>query len=142
MDLQTQTRTTSMFPFMRYEDAPKAIEWLERAFGFQVQLRVPGPDGTIAHAELRLGTGVIMLGSAKEDDLGLSTPKVLKQVTQGIYVALDDVDAHYREARAAGAEIVRELADTEYGSREYLARDLEGHLWSFGSYRPVENLPG
>jgi uncharacterized glyoxalase superfamily protein PhnB len=57
-------------------------------------------------------------------------------------VAIEDVDAHYRKALAAGAEIVRELSDTEYGSREYLARDLEGHLWSFGTYRPAEILPG
>ena len=140
MDLQTSTATTSIFPFMRYEDAPKAIDWLERAFAFQCQLRVPGPDGTIAHAELRLGNGLIMLGSAKDDDLGLTTPRKLARVTQGIYVVLDDIDAHYRKARAAGAEIVRELADTEYGSREYLARDLEGHLWSFGTYRPAEAL--
>jgi uncharacterized glyoxalase superfamily protein PhnB len=140
MDLQTSTATTSIFPFMRYEDAPKAIDWLERAFAFQCQLRVPGPDGTIAHAELRLGNGLIMLGSAKDDDLGLTTPRKLARVTQGIYVVLDDIDAHYRKARTAGAEIVRELADTEYGSREYLARDLEGHLWSFGTYRPAEAL--
>ncbi len=142
MELQPSTHPTTICPFMRYEDAPRAIEWLERAFGFQSQLRVPGPGGTIAHAELRLGTGVIMLGSLKDDDLGLTSPRALTRVTQGIYVALEDVDAHYQQARAAGAEIVREPADTEYGSREYLARDLEGHLWSFGTYRPAEILSG
>jgi uncharacterized glyoxalase superfamily protein PhnB len=83
-----------------------------------------------------------MLGSLKDDDLGLTSPRALTRVTQGIYVALEDVDAHYQQARAAGAEIVREPADTEYGSREYLARDLEGHLWSFGTYRPAEILSG
>jgi uncharacterized glyoxalase superfamily protein PhnB len=140
MELQTSTATTSTFPFIRYEDAAKAIDWLERAFAFQCQLRVPGPDGSIAHAELRLGNGLIMLGSSKDDDLGLTSPRNLARVTQGIYVALEDIDEHYRRARAAGAEIVRELADTEYGSREYLARDLEGHLWSFGTYRPAEAL--
>ena len=140
MELQTSTAITSIFPFMRYEDAARAIDWLEQAFGFQCQLRVPGPDGTIAHAELRLGNGVIMLGSFKDDDLGLTSPRDLARVTQGIYVALEDIDAHYRRARAAGAEIVRELTDTEYGSREYLARDPEGHLWSFGTYRPAETL--
>jgi uncharacterized glyoxalase superfamily protein PhnB len=140
MELQTSTATTSIFPFMRYENAPKAIDWLERAFGFQCQLRVPGPDGTIAHAELRLGNGMIMLGSSKDDDLGLTSPRSLARVTQGIYVALEDIDAHYQRALAAGADIVRELADTEYGSREYLARDPEGHLWSFGTYRPADAL--
>jgi uncharacterized glyoxalase superfamily protein PhnB len=141
MELQISTHPVTICPFMRYEDAARAIDWLERAFGFQPQLRVPGPNGTIAHAELRLGGGVIMLGSVKDDELGLTSPKALSRTTQGIYVALEDVDAHYRQAREAGAEIVRELADTEYGSREYLARDLEGHLWSFGTYRPAE-IPG
>jgi uncharacterized glyoxalase superfamily protein PhnB len=96
----------------------------------------PGPDGTIAHAELGAGTSVLMLGSAKEDDLGLRTPRELGAVTQGIYMVVPDIDAHYARARAAGAEIVYPVRDTDYGSREYGARDLEGNLWSFGTYCP------
>jgi uncharacterized glyoxalase superfamily protein PhnB len=133
----TQTAVANIFPFMRYDDAPAAIEWLVRAFGFEKQMVVPGPDGTIAHAQLSLGPGLIMLGSSKDDELQMGSPRKLGAVNQGIYVYLDDVKGHYERATAAGAEIVRDLGDTEYGSREYVARDPEGHLWSFGTYNPL-----
>jgi uncharacterized glyoxalase superfamily protein PhnB len=88
-------------------------------------------DGTIAHAELSYGSGILMLGSVKDDAYA-------RAVGQGsIYVAVDDPDAHYQRARAAGAEIITELRDTEYGSREYGAHDPEGNVWSFGTYRPA-----
>ena len=128
----------NMFPAMRYEDAPAAIEWLEKAFGFRRQMVVPGPDDTIAHAQLALGPGIIMLGSTRDDDLGMSSPRELGGTTGGVYIYVADVDAHFERARGAGAEIVRELADTDHGSREYSARDPEGHLWHFGTYRPDE----
>ena len=126
----------NIFPFLRYQDAPAALEWLVSAFGFEKQMVVPGPDGTIAHAQMRLGPGVIMLGSAKDDALGMKRPRDLAGVNQGVYVYVETVDAHYERAKAAGSEIVLELKDTDYGSREYSARDLEGHLWSFGTYYP------
>jgi uncharacterized glyoxalase superfamily protein PhnB len=121
----------NIFPALRYQDGPAAIEWLARAFGFEKQMVVPGPGGTIAHAQMRFGPGVIMLGSAKH---GPDNP--WDTVPQGIYVYVADADAHYARAKAAGAEIVMELRDTDYGSREYSVRDPEGHLWSFGTYRP------
>jgi uncharacterized glyoxalase superfamily protein PhnB len=123
----------NIFPALRYEDGPAAVEWLGKAFGFEKQMVVPGPDGTIAHAQLAFGPGVVMLGSAVEEP---GKPNPWARVKQGIYVYVADVDAHYRRAKAAGAEIVRELQDTDYGAREYSARDPEGHLWSFGTYRP------
>jgi uncharacterized glyoxalase superfamily protein PhnB len=123
----------NIFPAIRYNDGPAALAWLARAFGFTTQLEVPAPDGRIAHAEMRLGPGVIMLGSAT-DQHGPDNP--WDKVRFGVYVRVEDVDAHYQRARAAGAEIVRELKATEYGSREYSVRDLEGNLWSFGTYRP------
>jgi uncharacterized glyoxalase superfamily protein PhnB len=126
----------TMFPFVRYHDAPAAIEWLGRVFGLESRAVHAAPDGSIAHAELGYGGSVLMLGSAREDQLGLRTAHDLGAVTQGIYVCVADVDAHYARARAAGATIAYELRDTEYGSREYGARDLEGNLWSFGTYRP------
>ena len=129
-------RTTRFFPFLRYEDAPAAFEWLHRAFGFEKQMLVPGPRGTIAHAQLRYGASVLMIGTAEDDFMNMKSPKAAGGVTQGIYVQVDDIDAHHARAKAAGAEIVLELADTEYGSREYAARDPEGHFWSFGTYRP------
>ncbi|MDP6579751.1 MAG: VOC family protein [Vicinamibacterales bacterium] len=128
--------TTRVFPFLRYEDAPAAFEWLARAFGFEKQMLVPGPDGTIAHAQLRYGGSVIMIGSITDDVMKLKRPAVVGGATQGLYVHVDDVDAHHDRAKAAGAEIIMELEDSDYGSREYIARDPEGHVWSFGTYAP------
>jgi uncharacterized glyoxalase superfamily protein PhnB len=116
-------QTPNMFPFMRFGDPDAAIDWLSRAFGFEQRAVHRGDDGVVNHAELSLGPGTIMLGPG---DPG----------SQGVYVAVDDADAHYERAKAAGAEIVREIEDTPYGSREYTARDLDGHVWSFGTYRP------
>jgi uncharacterized glyoxalase superfamily protein PhnB len=138
-DLMSSTSTVStadLYACLRYEDAPAAIEWLERAFGFRRGLVVPGDDGSVVHAEMSFGTGGIMLGSIKDSQVGISTPRSLGGSTQSIYVIVEDPDAHYARARAAGAEIVYELADQDYGSRDYSARDPEGHLWSFGTYRP------
>ncbi len=126
----------SIYPALRYRDASTAIEWLVRAFGFEKLFAVPGPDGTIAHAELRFGTGVIMLGSAKPEQ-GWKSPRDLEGVSQTLYVHVADLDAHYEQAKAAGAEVIDAPHDTDYGSREYGARDLEGHHWSFGTYRPA-----
>jgi uncharacterized glyoxalase superfamily protein PhnB len=124
--------------FLNYDDAPAALDWLEQAFGFERTAVHDGPNGTIAHAELRFGDGLVMLGSAGRNDLGLKTPRELGAVNQGVYVIVDDgIDAHFERARSAGAEIVRALHDTDYGSRDYVARDPEGNLWSFGTYRPA-----
>ena len=123
----------NIFPALRYKDGPGAIEWLAKAFGFEKHFEVPGPDGAIAHAQMTLGSGMIMLGSARAK----SDPKnPWDSASQGVYVHVKDIDAHYARAKSAGAEIVMELRDTEYGSREYAARDPDGHLWSFGSYQP------
>jgi uncharacterized glyoxalase superfamily protein PhnB len=134
----SESPSTRIFPFLRYEDAPAAFEWLARAFGFEKQMLVPGPDGTIAHAQLRYGGSLIMIGSITDTDdaMNLKSPTALRGVTQGIYVHVNDAAAHHDRAKAAGAEIIMELEDTEYGSSEYMARDLEGHVWSFGTYAP------
>ena len=126
----------AFFPGMRYVDAPAAIDWLERAFGLQRQAVYPGPDGTVAHAQLTFNGGMIMLGSYKEDVFQYKTPRQAGGVTQAVYVYVPDIDAQFARAKAAGAEIVVPLKDTDYGSREYSARDLEGHLWHFGTYLP------
>jgi uncharacterized glyoxalase superfamily protein PhnB len=136
MGQETGTATQVLFPFLRYNDAPAAIDWLVRAFGFQEQMVVPGENGTVAHAQLSFGPGVIMFGTARDDELAMKSPRDLGAVNQGIYVYLENVDAHCATASAAGAEIIRGPEDTDYGSREYTARDLEGHLWSFGTYQP------
>lgn len=128
--------TQNIFPALRYRDAPAAIEWLERAFGFERLAVHPGPDGTVAHAELILDGGVVMLGSVKPDAYGARSPREVGEISQSLYVWVADVDAHHARAAAAGAEVFRGPEDTFYGSREYSCRDLEGHVWSFGTYRP------
>ena len=128
--------TQTIFPSVRYENAPAAIDWLEKAFGFKRQMVVPGPEGTIAHAQLICNGGMIMLGSYRDDVFRYKTPRAAGGVTQASYLYVADIDAHFARARAAGAEIVIELKDTDYGSREYSAQDLEGHLWHFGTYLP------
>lgn len=133
--------SATVIPCLRYQDAPKAIDWLCRAFGFEKQLVVPNDDGTIAHAQLTHGRGMIMLGSAGRHGGGfdqlVKTPAQVGGIgTQSSYVVVDDADAHLARARAAGAEIVLDIQDADYGGRGYTCRDPEGHVWSFGSYDP------
>jgi len=123
----------TIFPTLTYRDAPAAIAWLEEAFGFVPAMVHPGPDGTIAHAEMSHGAGRVMLGSATPAGWGSLAPPPGSGAS---YVVVEDPDAHHDRARAAGAEIVMELTDQDYGSRDYAARDPEGNLWSFGTYRP------
>ncbi|MCA9864321.1 MAG: VOC family protein [Thermomicrobiales bacterium] len=125
----------TMYPIIAYDDAPAAIAWLQRVFAFAPLMIMTGDGGEIGHAELRLGDGVIM-PTTRQRTPDPENPWRQPLGAQGLYVALDSVDAHYEHAVQAGAEIVRPLADTDYGSREYSARDLEGNLWSFGTYRP------
>jgi uncharacterized glyoxalase superfamily protein PhnB len=127
----------NVFPFLRCRDAQAQIDWLCRAFGFEVQMSVPGEGGAIAHCELRLGAGIVMLGSERDDDFRLKSPLDLGGTSQGIYICLSEIDDHCTHARAAGAQIVREPFDTDYGSRDYIARDPEGNLWAFGTYNPL-----
>ena len=128
----------NIIPSMRYRDAPAAIEWLCNVFGFAKHLVVPDQQGGIAHAQLTLGNGMIMLGSARDDDHGqwVKSPLEAGGNTQSAYIVVSEIDAHYRQAVDAGAEIVMEIADQDYGGRLYSARDPEGHLWNFGSYDP------
>jgi uncharacterized glyoxalase superfamily protein PhnB len=128
-----------IIPCLRYRDAPKAIDWLCRAFGFAPHLVVPGEAGLIAHAQLTCGHGMVMLGSVVESDVGLlmrQPDEVGGFVTQSVYLVVADIDTHFARALAAGAMLVRELRDEDYGGRDYACRDPEGHLWSFGTYDP------
>jgi uncharacterized glyoxalase superfamily protein PhnB len=120
----------TMFPSLSYDDAQAAVDFLCEAFGFERHAVYANDDGTIAHAELRLGNGAVMFGSAKGE------VEATRGRGGGVYVVVDDPDAHCAQARTAGAEITRDLHDTEYGSREYGAKDPEGNNWSFGTYQP------
>jgi uncharacterized glyoxalase superfamily protein PhnB len=134
--------TVNVIPSMRYRNAPAAIEWLCRAFGFERHLVVPGEaEGTIAHAQLRYGNGMIMLGTAGTHGGGfdelMTTPRETGgRSTQSAYVIVEDPAAHHQRALAAGAQIVMPLEKKDYGGSGYSARDLEGHVWSFGDYDP------
>jgi len=138
MSIPATAKGSVIIPAMRYRNAPAAIDWLCRAFGFEQHLVVPGPDGSIAHAQLTFGNGMIMLGSARDDEFGrlMAVPPRRGPVTQSPYVIVADADAHYARAKAAGAEIVMDITDEDYGGRGYSARDPEGHLWNFGTYDP------
>ncbi|MGH7580418.1 MAG: VOC family protein [Gemmatimonadales bacterium] len=116
----------NVFPGLRYRDEHAAMAWLERAFGFARHALFTDDDGDVVHAEMRLGPGIVMIGAAPECEEGFN-----------IYVHVADVDQHHARAVRAGAEITRPLADTGYGSREYGARDLDGHYWYFGTYLPA-----
>jgi uncharacterized glyoxalase superfamily protein PhnB len=135
MAQEDQHHPPNIFPEIVYEDAPAALEWLARAFGFTKGEVIEGPDGTIAHAEMHVGFGTIMPKSPMPE-FGMRSVRALGGIHQCIYVHVDDPDAHCARARAAGAEVVMEPTDMEYGARNYCVRDLEGHLWSFGTYLP------
>lgn len=124
-----------VYPSLTYDDARAAIDWLCRAFGFTSRLIVPGPDSRIEHSELTLGAAVVMVSSPKPE-MGRVGQKGLPGVSQALSIRVDDPDTHYRQAKAAGAAIIRDLRDEDYGSRGYMARDPEGHVWYFGTYRP------
>ena len=130
--------TATVIPGLRYRNASQAIEWLCRAFGFQRHLVVPGEGDTIAHAQLSLGNGMIMLGSARDDEFGRlqRTPAALRGATQSPYLIVDDADAVYASAKAAGADMVMDIVDQDHGGRGFSCKDPEGHLWNVGTYNP------
>jgi uncharacterized glyoxalase superfamily protein PhnB len=134
------TDVATITPSLRYKDAPAAIAWLEKAFGFQRHLVVTGDDPQdIVHAQLTYGNGMLMLGSAREnawDRLQATVAQAGGRATACLCVLVADADQHYQQAVAAGAEIVDPITDKEYGGRGYGCRDLEGNLWFFGTYNP------
>jgi len=119
----------TVFPTLVYDDANAAIDFLIAAFGAE-RHAVYGKDGAVHHAELRFGDGIVMFGSSAPE------AQATGGAGGGIYLVVGDPDAHCAHARSAGAEIAREPFDTDYGSREYSARDPEGNVWYFGTYQP------
>lgn len=122
---------------LAYTNANAAIDWLCKAFGFEVQLKVEGDNGKIAHSELVLGGGLISIGDGEGKGRDwYKSPKVVGACTQALCIYIDDVDAHCERARKAGATIVMEPKTTDYGDgywvdRTYEAVDHEGHHWWF-----------
>lgn len=115
-----------------YKDPWAALDWLEKAFGFDRSMVITNPDGSLGHSEMRFGNGYLMVGSEWADHVA-SPASVGGKNTQCLHVHLDDgIDAHCERARGAGATILMEPADQFYGDRTYRARDPEGHVWVFG----------
>ena len=131
--MTTETATVTAYPHLVYRDAEAAIEWLESALGFEPGEIHRDDDNNVAHAELSLGSAIVMLATA---GVGREPFRSLPAGGALIYCAVEDVDALCDRARGAGAEIPLEPADTDYGSRDFTVRDPEGNLWAFGTYRP------
>ena len=123
----------TLFPYLSYQDAGAALDWLAEAFGFTKSVDFRDAKGNVTHAEMSFGNGAIMLGAATAEQTAESRNVPAEH---GIYVYVADVDAHYQRALAAGAHIVFPPEDTEWGTRRYRALDPEGYEWSFGNYRP------
>ena len=132
----------TVVPMIAYEDAAAALDWLAKAFGFVETERMAMDDGSIGHAEMTIGDGLIMLAEPTKD---YESPRHHREtcaqsskwqsvpwVVDGFYVQVDDVDAHFKQAKAAGARI---LSDPEegHGARTYRVEDLEGHRWMFAT---------
>ncbi|GHH73621.1 hypothetical protein GCM10018793_12550 [Streptomyces sulfonofaciens] len=136
----TDTRTgkgvrASVCPTLLYTDARAAIQELTEGLGFtEVNVYEDG-GGTVMHAELAQGNGAVMLGTRGRG--GTYDQTMQAAGPAGVYVAVEDVDAHHRRAEEHGVEILMPPTEREYGSREYRARDLEGNVWSFGTYSPA-----
>ena len=139
----------TIVPMLSYEDTGRAADWLVQAFGFREALRYEDRDGRVSHVELRLGDGAVMLGNPGAHYQG---PKRHREsceaaaqwsdtpfVVDGVHVYVDDVDAHFEQARAAGARMLSELEDTPFGDRHYRVEDIEGHRWMFAQH--VRDVP-
>jgi len=131
---------STVIPGLRYRNAPAAIEWLCKVFSFEKQAVYTNADGTIAHAQLTFGNGMVMVSTAIN---GTPYSKFLRQPdeigkveTQTPCLIVSDCDVVYKQAKAAGAETVMDIADMDYGGRAFACRDLESHLWNIGSYDP------
>jgi len=141
MTNQAKACRSTIVPSLRYRNALTAIDWLVAAFGFEKQAVFVAPDNkTVQHAQLTFGNGMIMIGSVdnggeagkfmvQPDEIGLRD-------TRGIYLVVNDADAIYATAKTAGAEMVLDIRDMDYGGRGFTCRDLEGHHWSIGNYDP------
>jgi uncharacterized glyoxalase superfamily protein PhnB len=124
----------TIVPYFGYRDAAAALRWLAEAFGFEEKQAFSAPDGTVMHAEMAFGGGVVMIGTgepAAEGDAAATSP-----TGHGVYVVVDDVDAHHERAKAAGARTIYGPEETDFGTRRYRTLDPEGYEWSFGTYGP------
>jgi uncharacterized glyoxalase superfamily protein PhnB len=129
-----------VIPMIAYEDGPRAMDWLAKAFGFRERARMTGADGRLSHGEMEAGDGVIMLATPSPDYHGPKSHRdsceqarkwsSVPYIIDGVLVYVKDVGVHYEKACKAGATVLSELEDDSSGKR-YRAEDLEGHRWMF-----------
>lgn len=134
-----EAEVSTVIPALRYRDARAAIDFLCAVFGFRRHAVYEAADGSIAHAELSLGNGMVMLGSTVENAYGrniVQPSEVSGKETQSPYLVVADADIVCKRAKTSGFEIVIDVKDEDYGGRGFTCRDLEGHLWSVGTYDP------
>lgn len=130
-----QVDAPCVYPTLRYRDAKGMIEWLQRAFGFKLRVKY-GEGNEVHHAELALGSSIVMLGQVRDDAYGAMIGAPGDNAGKSVYVAVAEADALCERARAAGATILEGPVDRDYGSRDFICRDPEGNIWSFGTYWP------
>ena len=133
---------SSVIPGLRYRNAKSMIDWLCEVFGFEKQVVHAGPGDIVMHAQLTFGNGMIMVGSVSNET---AAAKLLKQPdeiggaeTQSPYLIVSDIDAIYARAKSAGAKILMDLEEKEYGGKSFSCADPEGHVWHVGTYDPWE----
>ena len=131
---------STVIPGLRYRNALAMIEWLCQAFGFEKQVVFGGEDGVVMHAQLMFGNGMIMIGSVTN---GTPTSGLLKQPdeiggveTQAPYLVVSDIDAIYASAKNAGARMIIDLEEKDYGGKAFTCSDPEGHIWHVGNFDP------
>jgi uncharacterized glyoxalase superfamily protein PhnB len=132
---------STIIPCLRYRQAHAAIDWLCKAFNFEKHAVYEDDKGRVMHAQLTYGAGMIMLGSVSPEGFGqhvVQPDEIQGRETQCAYITVTDCRAHYERAKAAGAVVIDDYAEKDYGGAGYACRDLEGHLWYFGSYDPWE----
>jgi uncharacterized glyoxalase superfamily protein PhnB len=130
-----------IYPTFRYADATKMVAWLGEAFGFTTRVNYADDQGVIHHAELVLGSSMIMVGTVRDDEYGKLVGAPGANGGKSVYVAIDDPDALFVRAKAAGAEILQGLTDRDHGSRDFICSDPEGNVWCFGTYWPKAHEP-
>ncbi|WP_372422109.1 VOC family protein [Salinarimonas chemoclinalis] len=138
--MSTPETAPCLFPTLRCTDADAMIAWLAEALGFRERVVYRDGDGegaAVAHAELVLGTSILMLGQERDDAYGAEVGARGGRRTDALYLAVADIDAAFARAKAAGATITAALGDTPYGTRDFAFRDPEGNLWSIGTYWPT-----
>jgi uncharacterized glyoxalase superfamily protein PhnB len=143
MSTTSKNTNSSVIPGLRYRNANSMIDWLCQVFAFEKRAVYPGPGDVVMHAQLTLGNGMIMIGSVTNDT---PSSKLLKQPdelngaeTQSPYLVVSDIDAIYARAKRAGAKILMDLQEKDYGGKGFTCADPEGHIWHVGTYDPWES---